>query len=98
MHKFLFYNKFIVCFYMFRALCAHHQVDKTVLYNILYHHTKISEWSNFTKIQFYKYGHIVVKFMYELTLNLLILSKHTFMYYKVVYPHNIDTLYSNKGL
>jgi hypothetical protein len=24
MHKFLFYNKFIICLYMFRALCAHH--------------------------------------------------------------------------
>jgi len=28
MHKFLFYNKFIICFYMFRALCAHHQEVK----------------------------------------------------------------------
>jgi len=25
MHKFLFYNKFIICLYMFRVLCAHHQ-------------------------------------------------------------------------
>ena len=24
---------------MFRALCAHHQVVKTVLYSIWYHHT-----------------------------------------------------------
>ena len=28
MHKFLFYNKFILCLYMFRALCAHHQEVK----------------------------------------------------------------------
>jgi len=28
MHKFLFYNKFIVCLYMFRALCARHQEVK----------------------------------------------------------------------
>ena len=28
MHKFLFYNKFISCLYMFRALCAHHQEVK----------------------------------------------------------------------
>ena len=28
MHKFLFYNKFIKCLYMFRAVCAHHQEDK----------------------------------------------------------------------
>ena len=28
MHKFLFYNKFIIFPYMFRALCAHHQEVK----------------------------------------------------------------------
>jgi len=39
MHKFLFYNKFIIFLYMFRALCAHHQEVKIVLYNIWYHHT-----------------------------------------------------------
>jgi len=35
----LFYNKFISCLYMFRALCAHHQEVKIVLYSIWYHHT-----------------------------------------------------------
>ena len=25
MHKILFYNKFIICLYMFRALFVHHQ-------------------------------------------------------------------------
>ena len=25
MHKFVFYSKFIICLYMFPALCAHHQ-------------------------------------------------------------------------
>jgi len=39
MHKILFYNKFIICLYMFRALCAHHHEVKIVLYNICYHHT-----------------------------------------------------------
>ena len=39
MHKILFYNKFIICLYMFRALCAHHQEVKTVLYSIWYRHT-----------------------------------------------------------
>jgi len=39
MHKILFYNKFIVCLYMFPALCVHHQEDKIVLYSIWYHHT-----------------------------------------------------------
>jgi len=28
MHKILFYNKFIISLYMFRALCAHHQEVK----------------------------------------------------------------------
>jgi hypothetical protein len=28
MHKFLFYNKFIISLYIFRALCAHHQEVK----------------------------------------------------------------------
>jgi len=67
MHKFLFYNKFIICPYMFRALCVpHHQEVKIVLYeySIWYHHTETSEWSKITKIQFYKYEHIVVKCMY----------------------------------
>jgi len=40
MHKFLFYNKFIICLYMYRALCAHqHQKVKIVLYSVWYHHT-----------------------------------------------------------
>jgi len=39
MHKILFYNKFIICLYMFRALCAHHQEVKIVLYSIWYRHT-----------------------------------------------------------
>jgi len=39
MHKILFYNNFITCLYMYRALCAHHQEVKIVLYSIWYHHT-----------------------------------------------------------
>jgi len=61
MHKFLFYNKFIIFLYMFRALRFHHQVVKIILYSIRYHHTEKSEWSKITKIQFCKYEHIVVK-------------------------------------
>ena len=34
----LFYNKFIICLYMFRALCAHRQEVKIVLYSIWYRH------------------------------------------------------------
>jgi len=40
MRKILFYNKFIIRFYMFRELCAHHQGVKIVLYNNWYHHTR----------------------------------------------------------
>ena len=32
MYNILFYNKFIICLYMFRAPCAHHQEDKGVVY------------------------------------------------------------------
>ena len=83
MLKFLFYSKLIIFLYMFRALCARHQEVKIVLYSIWYHHTETREWSKITKIQFYKYEHKVVKFMYEflgcgycilLTISMLILS------------------------
>ena len=39
MHKIFFYDKFIIRLYMFRALCAHHQEVKIVLYSIWNHHT-----------------------------------------------------------
>ena len=80
MHKFLFHNKFIVFLYMFRALCAHHQEVKTVLYSIWYHHTETSEWPKITKIQFYKYKHVVVKVMYEF----FGCDYYIFLYYKHV--------------
>ena len=83
MHKFLFYNKFIIRLYMFRALLCSSSGGQIVLYSIWYHHTEKSEWSKITKIQFYKYEHIVVKFMYDffgcdycllLTINMFIVS------------------------
>jgi hypothetical protein len=39
MHKFFFYNEFIMCLYMFRTIYAHHQEVKIVLYSIWYRHT-----------------------------------------------------------
>jgi len=39
MDKILFYNKFIICLNMFRALCAHHRAVKIVLYSTWYRHT-----------------------------------------------------------
>jgi hypothetical protein len=39
MHKFLFFNHFIKCLYMFRALCAHNQEVKIVLCIIWNQHT-----------------------------------------------------------
>ena len=50
---------------MFRALCAHHQEVKIVLYSIWYRHTETSGWSKIAKIEFYTYENIVVKFMCE---------------------------------
>jgi len=44
---------------------AHHEEVKIVLYSIWYLHTETNEWSKITKIHFYKYEHIVVKFIYE---------------------------------
>ena len=50
---------------------AHRQEARIVLYSLWYHHTETSEWSKITKItkinkiQFCKYEHIVVKFVYE---------------------------------
>ena len=35
--KNVFYNKFILCLYMFRAPCAHRQEVKIVLYGLWYH-------------------------------------------------------------
>ena len=35
----LFYNKFISCLYMFRALSVHRQEVKIVFYSLWYHHT-----------------------------------------------------------
>jgi len=58
-------NRFIICLYMFRALCVHRLEVKIVLHSIWYLHTETSEWSEITKIQFYKYEQIVVKFMCE---------------------------------
>ena len=51
--------------------CAHRPEVKIVLYSLWYHHTETSEWSKITKtakitkLQFYKYELIVVKFMCE---------------------------------
>ena len=49
MHKILFCNKFIICLYMFRALCAPHQEVKIVLYSIWYHHT--CGWPSGTQVE-----------------------------------------------
>ena len=49
----------------FEHCCAHHQEVSIVLYIIWYRHTETIDWSKITKIQFYKYEYIVVKFIYE---------------------------------
>jgi len=47
------------------STCARHQEIKIALHSLWYHHTETSEWSKITKIQFYKYEQILVKFMCE---------------------------------
>ena len=47
------------------STCAHHQEVKIALNRLWDHHTETSEWSKITKIHFYKYEQIVVKFMCE---------------------------------
>jgi len=46
------------------STCADHQEVKITLHSLWYHHTETSEWSKITKIQFYKYEQIVVKFVH----------------------------------
>ena len=55
-----------------RAPCAYHQEVRIALHSLWYHHTETSEWYKITKIQFYKYEQIVVKFMCEFYYYLLI--------------------------
>jgi len=49
------------------STCAHRQEAKIILYSLWHHHTETNEWykiteiTKITKIQFYKYEHIVVK-------------------------------------
>ena len=53
------------------STCSHRQKAKIVIYSLWYHHTEKTEWFKITKIikitkiQFYKYEHIVVKLMCE---------------------------------
>jgi len=47
------------------STCAHHQEVKIALHSLWYHHTETSECCKSTKIQFYKYEQIAVKFMCE---------------------------------
>ena len=57
----LFYNKFL----FHASTCFEHMCSSSgaqnCIHSLWYHHTETSEWSKITKIQFYKYKHIVVK-------------------------------------
>ena len=52
----LFYNKFISCLYMFRALCAYRQEVKIVLYSLWYHHTY--RWPSRAQVERGQDGHL----------------------------------------
>jgi len=58
----LFYSKFYFMPLHVLSTCGHHQEVKIALHSLWYHHI-ISEWFKITKIQFYKYEQIVVKFL-----------------------------------
>jgi len=64
MHKILFYNKFIICLYMFRVLCAHHQEVKIVLYSIGYHHT--CRWPSGAQVESVVYCRLIGIFAKQL--------------------------------
>ena len=74
---------------MFRAPCAHHQEVEIVLYSLWYQHTETSEWSKITKIQFYKYEHILVKLMCEFfdCYYCLLLNLNMLCYVEVMFIH-----------
>ena len=61
MHKFLFYNNFIIFLYMFRALSCSSSGGQIIWYR----HTERSEWSKITKIQFYKFEYVVANVLHE---------------------------------
>ena len=48
MQKSFLYNKFIIILYMLRALCAHYEKVKIVLYCIRYH--QIFRWTSGAKV------------------------------------------------
>jgi len=50
---------------MFRAHVLIIRRSKLRYTALWYHHTETSEWSKITKIKFYKYEQIIVKFMCE---------------------------------
>ena len=47
--NFFFYNKFILCLYMFQAPCAHRQEVKIVFYSLWYHNT--CRWSSGAQVE-----------------------------------------------
>jgi hypothetical protein len=57
--------KFIIFFYMFRALLCSSLGSQFVLYSIRYRYAETSDWSKITQIQFCKNEHMLLKFMYE---------------------------------
>ena len=58
-------NAQIIFLYMFQVLLCSSSGAQIVLYSIWYRHTETNELSKITKMQFYKYEHIVVKVIYE---------------------------------
>jgi len=73
--QFLFYNKLIIFLYMFRALCAHHQAVKIVLYSIWYRHT--CRWPYRAQVERGRDGHLqsaMIPDAVQYNFNLLMIS------------------------
>ena len=71
------------------STCAHHQEVKITLHSLGYHHTETIEWSKITKVQFYKYDQIVVKFMCEFYYYLLIFTELYFSNFRPLTCFNV---------
>ena len=71
--------------------CAHDQEVKIVLHSLLYHHTEKSDLSKITKIQFYKYEQIVIKFMCEFLVcdYCILLTINMLCHVEVMFRHNM---------
>jgi len=85
----LFHNKFHFMPLHVSSTCAHRQEVKIALHSLWYHRTETSVWSKTTKIQFYKYEQILVKFTNTFYYNLLIFIELYFSNFRPLTCFNV---------